>query len=130
MVTLALDTSTVIELVRGRDRGMRHRYRHARETDVTIMTPVLIMYELVNGARLSRVFKEEIERLEEVLVDVPVVDFAPSDVTAASMVNVDLHRRGEPIGDIDILIAGQALARNWTVVTRNIRHFDWSKVCR
>ena len=94
------------------------------------MTPVLIMYELVNGARLSRVFKEEIERLEEVLVDVPVVDFAPSDVTAASMVNVDLHRRGEPIGDIDILIAGQALARNWTVVTRNIRHFDWSKVCR
>jgi len=35
----------------------------------------------------------------------------------------NLRARGRPIGDIDTLIAGQALARGWTAVTRNVRHF-------
>ena len=34
-----------------------------------------------------------------------------------------LQRLGTPIGPIDTLIAGQALARDLTIVTRNTREF-------
>ncbi len=34
-----------------------------------------------------------------------------------------LQSRGTPIGPFDILIAGQALARNLTLVTNNTREF-------
>jgi tRNA(fMet)-specific endonuclease VapC len=35
-----------------------------------------------------------------------------------------LAARGTPIGAYDILIAGQALARGLTLVTRNLREFE------
>ena len=35
----------------------------------------------------------------------------------------ELRRLGRSIGDIDTLVAGQALARGWTVVTGNVSHF-------
>jgi tRNA(fMet)-specific endonuclease VapC len=39
-------------------------------------------------------------------------------------VRVDLERRGLPIGPLDNLIAGVALARRATLVTRNTREFS------
>ena len=47
-----------------------------------------------------------------------------------------LRKRGMPIDDIDILIAGTVLAHNWVLVTHNNKHFgriegleikDWSE---
>ena len=64
-----------------------------------------------------------------------IADFTAEDAAASGRLGADLRVSGSPIGDIDTLIAGQALARGWTVVTRNIRHFgrvpglkliDWS----
>lgn len=63
------------------------------------------------------------------------VDFTPDDASASGRLRAVLKGKGTPIGDIDTLIAGQALARGWAVVTRNVRHFgrveglsliDWS----
>jgi tRNA(fMet)-specific endonuclease VapC len=36
----------------------------------------------------------------------------------------DLRKRGEPIDDIDLLIAGTAIANGLTLVTNNRKHFD------
>ena len=35
-----------------------------------------------------------------------------------------LRRRGEPVGDLDLQIAGVAVSRGLTLVTNNTRHFD------
>jgi tRNA(fMet)-specific endonuclease VapC len=42
----------------------------------------------------------------------------------AAEVWVDLHRRGRLIGEVDILIAGTALAHGLAVVSRNVGHFS------
>jgi len=44
-------------------------------------------------------------------------------VAAASDIYADLHRRGELIGDADILIAASALVNGFGVVTNNVHHF-------
>jgi tRNA(fMet)-specific endonuclease VapC len=43
---------------------------------------------------------------------------------AAAMVRAELERRGRPIGPLDNLIAGTALAHRATLVTRNTREFS------
>jgi tRNA(fMet)-specific endonuclease VapC len=35
-----------------------------------------------------------------------------------------LRRQGQPIGDLDVLIAATALDHDLTLVTRNLRHFE------
>jgi len=64
-----------------------------------------------------------------------VLDFDRNDARVAGEIRAELARRGTPIGPFDTLIAGQALARGFTLVTANTREFarvdglklvDWS----
>ena len=52
-----------------------------------------------------------------------VLDFATADARAAGEVRARPRRAGTPIGSMDILIAGQALARGLTLVTNDTREF-------
>lgn len=44
-------------------------------------------------------------------------------IVKAADIYADLHRRGELIGDADILIAGSALVNGYGIVTNNEGHF-------
>ena len=57
------------------------------------------------------------------LEPVSIEPFDEADMTASARIRADLARRGRPIGAYDLLIAGQALARGWTVVTANTHEF-------
>jgi tRNA(fMet)-specific endonuclease VapC len=45
-------------------------------------------------------------------------------VLQAAEIYVELHRRGQLIGDADILIASTALVHRMGVVTNNVAHFS------
>ena len=47
-----------------------------------------------------------------------------ADAVRAASLRVHLKKAGTPIGPIDVLIAGQALERGWTLVTSNIKEFE------
>ncbi|MFP5296584.1 MAG: type II toxin-antitoxin system VapC family toxin [Alphaproteobacteria bacterium] len=134
-LTLCLDSATLIDLIRGRSPDVRDNYRRAVQSGADFAVPAVVMHELFSGMAISRNPSVERERMEETLVGLPVIDLTGEDAEATGRVAADLRRRGRPIGDIDTLIAGQALARGWTVVTRNVKHFgrieglpliDWS----
>ena len=82
--------------------------------------PVVAFYELWRGAE-SKADRAEMRRL---LAGVPVVWLTRHDAEAAADVWSDLteHQRGQ-VGDRDVLIAGTALARRWSLLTRNRRRF-------
>jgi tRNA(fMet)-specific endonuclease VapC len=54
---------------------------------------------------------------------IPIVDFDREDVVEAGRVRAALASAGTPIGPYDVLIAGQAKARDLTLITRNTREF-------
>ncbi len=56
-------------------------------------------------------------------VPFPVLPFEREDARGAGEIRAVLRRAGTPIGPYDILIAGQALARDLTLVTNNVREF-------
>jgi tRNA(fMet)-specific endonuclease VapC len=99
--------------------------------------PAIVVHELWFGVAKSSRKQQNADRLKEFLTEpFRVVDFTPEDARIAGEIRAELARRGTPIGPYDVLIAGQALARDLTVVTANTREFsrvdglklvDWTK---
>ena len=53
-----------------------------------------------------------------------MLEFDEDDARCAGEIRDLLRRAGTPIGPYDTLIAGQALARDLTLVTHNTREFS------
>ena len=49
--------------------------------------------------------------------------FGQNDADCAARIRADLQRKGTPIGAYDVLIAGQALAHDLTLITHNVKEF-------
>lgn len=136
MVTLSLDTSVLVDLMRARTRTVMRAYERARESDQPLMVSSLVLHELVSGAQSAARPEAEMLKIDQIVMPLTLVDFTPNDAFVTGRLRADLRRLGRPIGDLDTLIAGQALARGWTIVTGNVRHFaqvdalpivDWSR---
>jgi len=52
-----------------------------------------------------------------------VLELDTEDARQAAEIRAYLAIQGTPIGPYDVLIAGQASARNLTLITRNLREF-------
>jgi tRNA(fMet)-specific endonuclease VapC len=117
-VRFLLDTNAVIALVKREPRFMK-RVRERSPSEFGI--PSIAAHELYFGAYKSSRVEENLARLE--YLRIPVVEFDREDAQEAGQLRALLAAAGTPIGPYDVLIAGQAKARNLILVTRNVREF-------
>jgi tRNA(fMet)-specific endonuclease VapC len=61
--------------------------------------------------------------LTEFLAPFEIIDFDDADAEAFGRLRADLKRKGTIIGAYDMLIAAQAIARNFILVTNNTGEF-------
>jgi tRNA(fMet)-specific endonuclease VapC len=115
----SLDANTVIALLKGHDRVWRNLERHS-PLDCAISS--VVMHELYFGAFRSARVHENLNRIASLRFT--ILDFGPEDARLSAEVRAQLARAGTPIGPLDTLIAGQALARQLRVVSRNSREFS------
>lgn len=120
---LSLDTSIWIDLLRRRNAGIVARFSDAALRQVPMVVSALVMHELETGLILAGSSDRRRVQLATLLAQSTVIDFASEDSRVSGALRARLRVAGTPIGEIDTLIAGQALARGWTVVTGNVRHF-------
>jgi tRNA(fMet)-specific endonuclease VapC len=123
-VILSLDTNVFVDLIRRRQPMVRSRYDEAVLADASIVTSLIVYHELQFGIAASQDPTAAAFKMGEALQDVVVEPLTEDDVIVAARVRAALKLRGEPIGPYDLLIAGQALARGWTLVTSNVREFE------
>ena len=116
-----LDTNVVSDLVRNPRGRVTQRIRDLGEAEVC--TSIIVAAELRYGVekkgspRLSR-------QLEAVLGALDVLPFeAPAD-TVYGRLRTRLEKAGRPIGGNDLLIAAQAVALGFSIVTDNEREFS------
>ena len=98
--------------------------------------PSMALHELWYGVAKSQHTARNTANLRKFLTGpMTVLAFSGEDGRFAAEIRAEMERRGTPIGPYDLLIAGQALARDLVVVTRNTREFgrvgglkveDWS----
>jgi tRNA(fMet)-specific endonuclease VapC len=122
-VNLSLDTNVVIEFVRNRNPIVRDRYLAALAAGDRLMISLVVLYELEVGAERHHDRDAERQRVQFAVSRMQVAPFDELDMTMAARLRVRLERRGRAIGPYDTLIAGQAMARDWTLVTANRPEF-------
>jgi tRNA(fMet)-specific endonuclease VapC len=118
-VRYLLDSNVVIRLLNSDQRITRRIHRHER-SDFGL--PVIVMHELYFGAFKSRRVSQNISFLES--LDFEILDFQAQDAIKAGEIRAALAAKGTPIGPFDLLIAGQAVARDLTLITNNLREFN------
>lgn len=113
-----LDSNVVIALMGGHPQVLD---RVERTPPADLLLSSIVVYELMFGAFNSDRVSINLERLRA--LQFPTVEFDEGDAREAGRIRAALRRAGKPIGPYDVLIAGQALARNLTLVTNNVREF-------
>lgn len=117
----ALDTNTLIFYFKGLGRVRQHLLATPpREVAV----PAVVLYELEVGLAKSNSPAKRRGQLSSLLALVTLLPLGAAEAAAAARVRAGLEQVGTPIGVIDTLIAGTALAHGATLVSHNLGEFD------
>jgi tRNA(fMet)-specific endonuclease VapC len=114
-----LDTNVVIGLLNDATSKLAERARRENPADVAISA--VVAHELFYGAFKSRRTAQNVAVIDS--LEFAVLEFDKEDARQAGEVRAVLASRGTPIGPYDVLIAGQARARNLVLVTHNTEEF-------
>ena len=126
-----LDTNAVSDLLRESNSKLAKRVKRENANDIAISA--VVSHELFYGAYKSGRPAHNVGVVDA--LQFAVLEFDKEDARQSGSVRALLASRGTPIGPYDVLIAGQALARNMTLITRNMDEFsrvpglqaeDWS----
>jgi tRNA(fMet)-specific endonuclease VapC len=85
--------------------------------------PSIVLYELEVGIAKSKSPRKRLKQLEDMMSIITVLPFTAKEARCSAMIRAQLERKGIPIGPIDILIAGTALAHQAILVTHNVKEF-------
>jgi tRNA(fMet)-specific endonuclease VapC len=128
-----LDTNTVTYVIKANFPHVRERLLKVPMSEVGI--PVITEAELRFGvARLPQATKLGI-LVEEFLLRVEVLAWDSAAAQAYARLGAELERGGESMGNMDLMIAGQALAAGAILVSnervfwrvKSLKIEDWSK---
>jgi tRNA(fMet)-specific endonuclease VapC len=123
-MALAFDTCVLVDILRERQAGLRERLQVMAGGDTTLHLGAVVFHELMLGVEISARPDYQRERLLALTALFRLEDWTSDDARVAAEVRAILRRRGEVIGVADSFIAGQVLARGWSLVTSNIREFE------
>ena len=116
-----LDTNTLIYYFKNQGNVAQNLEAVSPEN---IVISTIVLFELQVGLAKSMSPTKRSQQLQQLLRRVTLVPFDRDAALAAGTVRAQLEQQGTPIGPMDILIAGTAVALQGTIVTRNGREFS------
>jgi tRNA(fMet)-specific endonuclease VapC len=132
-----LDTNVCIALINGKPATVRVRFNQKVTNDSVACVSSISVFELWYGIAKSSRRDENAQLLASFLSGpVAMLPFEEEDARISGEIRASMEAVGRPIGEYDLLIAGQALRHEITLVTANTREFrriknlqwqDWSK---
>ena len=118
-----IDSSVLVDIERGRtDLGVLLE----KQGDRGIAMAAITAAELLHGVHRLRISKRKTraEAVVEVLLSsMPVIPFDLVCARAHARLGAELARRGVTVGTHDLMIGATALARGFSVLTRDQRSF-------
>ena len=114
---VTLDTSVLIDLLRG-DRGTLTQLDRLEGQSLSPALSSVAVFEVLSGVEFTK-SKSERARLEILLRQIPIEPFDIDSARRAGELRAELLRTGASPGAPDVMIAGHALARGHTLVTRD-----------
>lgn len=96
---------------------------------------IITYYEILSGLK-HRDAQKQLDLFIQFANQNIVLPLTQDSVSVSADIYANLRRKGNPVDDIDLLIAGVAISNNLTLITHNQRHFgridgleyrDWSE---
>ena len=116
-----LDTNICSYLMRGKPAQVAERLLAMGSSRVAVS--VITAIELREGVELSPQPEKFHRRIGDFLSEVKTLPLETGMAEIAARLRARLRRHGNPIGDLDTLIAAHALHLGMTLVTNNVREF-------
>ena len=136
-MTYLLDTNACIALINGRPAAVRNRLQDVLDNGAQVNVSTIVAFELWYGVGKSQQREANAQRLNTFFAGpLGLTFFDEEDARAAGTIRAQIEAAGRPIGAYDLLIAGQAVRHNATLVTSNTKEFarvkeldweDWAK---
>jgi tRNA(fMet)-specific endonuclease VapC len=124
-VIYLLDTNACIALVNGSPPSVRPRLEQVLKDGASVAVSAVVAFELWYGAAKSARRQANRRRLDTFFAGpLELLPFDDDDARVAGEVRAALEAAGAPIGAYDLLIAGQALRYDATLVTANASEFS------
>ena len=115
-----LDANAVIALLNDTTSPIARRVRRHAPRDFGMSA--IVIHELYYGAFKSQRVEQNVARVDA--LQFSVLEFDEEDARHAGDIRAHLASKGTPIGPYDVLIAGQARARELTLLTHNTTEFQ------
>jgi len=125
VIEYSLDTNVCIALINGSSLPVRKRFKEAIADGSVMCVSSVAVHELWYGVAKSEKREYNTERVNAFLSGpIHVIEFDDADGRAAGEVRAQLEGERRIIGANDVLLAGQAARRRFTLVTANTREFE------
>ena len=129
-----VDTDILSMFFRGNPAVVSHFQTYLNEYR-QINLSIITYYEILSGLN-HRDAHKQLALFLEFATQNTVLPLTQTSVTLSAEFYASLRKDGTPVDDIDLLIAGTAVANNLVLITHNQRHFsrieglewqDWSQ---
>jgi len=130
-VDYLLDTNVCIALINGALPVVRTRFDKALDRGARMHISSIVAFELWYGVTKSSRPEWNAKRVEKLFAGpVSLLPFEEEDARAAGSIRATLEMSGTLVGPYDLLIAGQALRSDLTLITANVKEFRRVKTLR
>ena len=116
-----LDTDILSSLMRGNSVVLPRAKTYLADHDQFTIS-IITRYEILRGLK-AKDAEKQMARFEVFCEKTKILAITDEVVLRAADIYADLYKRGQMIGDADILIAACALTQNCGIVTNNEEHF-------
>lgn len=121
-MTYMLDTNICIYVMKNKPEKVLERFRE--ELDGGLCISSITLGELEYGMKHSSNPAKNEQALLRFLAPLSILPFGAAAASEYGVLRTHLQNKGTPIGPLDMLIAGHALAEGLTLVTNNVREFE------
>ncbi len=118
---MMLDTNICIYIIKNKPKSVKERFREFEIGELCIST--ITVSELMYGAFKSEHTEKNLKAIEGFLLPFEIVDYDAMASVEYGKIRAYLEKKGQVIGNMDMQIAGQALALNLVLVTNNTKEF-------
>ncbi|MDI9610731.1 MAG: type II toxin-antitoxin system VapC family toxin [Archaeoglobales archaeon] len=121
-ILVCLETDFLVALIRKDDKALS-KLRELVEKGERISTTPINCAELFKGAYMSENVEENLKKVRGIINRLDLLDFNLNASEIYGRIALELKKDGEPIGEMDALIASIALSHNERIITRNFKNF-------
>jgi len=117
-----LDTNICIYAIKHKPEKVLEELQRHDPSDVCISA--VTYAELIHGVEKSAAIEKNRLALSLLLANIEIFDFDAKAADCYGKIRAELEKKGSPIGPIDMMIAGHARSREFTLVTNNMKEFS------